>query len=59
MNIFKRLFTKTNKEKPKETECWYNNYNDQEKALEFNPEAIDMGASSSCELNCTKSIARR
>ena len=61
MNIFQKLLNKikTRKQKSKDSECWYNNFHDQEKGLVFNCESADFAGPSSCELTCTKSIARK
>ena len=60
MNIFEKLFTKLKpKTKSKNTQSWYNDYQQTKNCRDFNPENLDNGAKNSCELNCTKSIARR
>ena len=60
MNIINKILAKF---KPQTQEnannCWYNNYQQSQNSGEFNTELADLGAPSSCELGCTKSIARK
>ncbi|MBE5739293.1 MAG: hypothetical protein E7349_00375 [Clostridiales bacterium] len=37
MNIFKKLFSKLQKKKEKQEECWYNNYPEKEKGIPTEP----------------------
>ena len=59
MNIFKKILAKLKPKAQQENSCWYNNYQQSQSSGEFNAEMADMGAPSSCELSCTKSIAQR
>ena len=47
MSIFSKIFGKRKKDEKKETECWYNNHQEQEKSECMPPEMMDPGALSS------------